>query len=154
MKVLVVYDSVSPMKITAKVAETIAEALKEKGIDTDYFYVEDLLKSTIKNYDCLVVGAPTMAFRASRRITKFLNSLPKEDFSSKTAAAFDTQIQSRFSGNAAKGIEGRLKDLNFKLITAPLIAYVEGKGNEWRLKDGELEKAKNWAQDFAEALTK
>jgi menaquinone-dependent protoporphyrinogen IX oxidase len=33
MKVLVVYDSVSPQKLTAKVAENIAETLKDKGIE-------------------------------------------------------------------------------------------------------------------------
>jgi flavodoxin len=156
MKVLVVYDTVSPMKLTAKVAETISGVLKEKGIDVDSFFVVDVDKAVVKNYDCLLAGAPTMRFRVSERMRQFLDDLPSKDFSGKLAAAFDTQVQSRFSASAAKGIEGKLKGLGFKLITAPLIAYVEGKlrQNEWRLKEGELEKAKKWAQEVAEAISK
>jgi flavodoxin len=65
MKVLIVYDTVSPMKVTAKVAETIGAVLKEKGIAVDSFFVKDVDKAVVKNYDCLLAGAPTMAFRAS-----------------------------------------------------------------------------------------
>jgi len=156
MKVLIIYDTVSPMKLTAKVAETIDGVLKEKGIEVDSFFVADVDKAVVKNYDCLLAGAPTMRFRVSRGMTQFLDDLPSKDFSGKLAAAFDTQVQSGFSGNAAKGIEGKLKGLSFKLITAPLIAYVEGslRKNEWRLKEGELEKAKKWAQEVAEAISK
>ena len=156
MKVLIVYDTVSPMKLTAKVAETIGGVLKEKGIEVDSFFVVDADKAVVKNYDCLLAGAPTMRFRVSTRMRQFLDDLPSKDFSGKLAAAFDTQVQSRFSASAAKGIEGKLKGLGFKLITAPLIAYVEGKlrQNEWRLKEGELEKAENWAQTVAEVLSK
>lgn len=97
-----------------------------------------------------------MRFRVSERMRQFLDDLPGKDFSGKLAAAFDTQVQSRLSASAAKGIEGKLKGLGFKLITAPLIAYVEGKlkENEWRLKEGELEKAKKWAQEVAETISK
>jgi flavodoxin len=156
VKVLIVYDTVSPMKLTAKVAETIGGVLKEKGIEVDSFFVVDVDKAVVKNYDCLLAGAPTMRFRVSTRMRQFLDDLPSKDFSGKLAAAFDTQVQSRFSASAAKGIEGKLKGLGFKLITAPLIAYVEGKlrQNEWRLKEGELEKAKKWAQEVAEAISK
>ena len=156
MKVLIVYDTVSPMKLTAKVAETIGGVLKAKGIEVDSFFVVDVDKAVVKNYDCLLAGAPTMRFRVSTRMRQFLDDLSGKDFSGKLAAAFDTQVQSRFSASAAKGIEGKLKGLGFKLITAPLIAYVEGKlrQNEWRLKEGELEKAENWAQTVAEVLSK
>jgi flavodoxin len=152
MKVLIIYDTVSPMRVTEKVAQTIDGVLKEMGIEVDSFFVKDIDATTVKNYDCLIAGAPTMAFRVSSEMKRLLDGLPKEGFSGKLAAAFDTQVQSRFSGSAAKGIEGKLKDLGFKLITAPLIAYVEGGRNEWRLKEGELEKAKNWAKTLAEAL--
>ena len=156
MKVLIVYDTVSPMKLTAKVAETIGGVLKEKGIEVDSFFVVDVDKAVVKNYDCLLAGAPTMRFRVSTRMRQFLDGLSGKDFSGKLAAAFDTQVQSRFSASAAKGIEGKLKGLGFKLITAPLIVYVEGKliQNEWHLKEGELEKAENWAQTVAEVLSK
>jgi flavodoxin len=152
MKVLIVYDSVSSMKLTAKVAETIGEVLREKGIEVDSFFVKDVDKMVVKDYDCLIAGAPTMAFRMSSEMRRFLDGLPSKEFSGKLAAAFDTQIQSRFSGSAVKGIEGRLKDLGFKLVAAPLITYVEGKTSEMRLKEGELEKAKKYAEDLVKKL--
>ena len=155
MKVLVVYDSVSPMKLTAKVAETVVGVLEnKKEIRVDSFHVKDVDETIVKNYDCLVAGAPTMYFKASSGITKFLKSLPSKEFSGKLAAAFDTQLQGRFYGNAAKGIEKKLKKLGFEIVSPPLVAYVEGKTNQMHLKEGELEKAKVWAQTIAEALSK
>jgi flavodoxin len=156
LKVLIVYDTVSPSKVTRFVAETIGGVLKEKGIEVDSHFVNDADKAVVKNYDCLLAGAPTMQFRATSGIMQFLDSLPSNEFSGKLAAAFDTQLQLWISGSAVKGIEGRLKSLGFRLITAPLIAYVEGNSrqNEWHLKEGELEKAKNWAQELAETLRK
>jgi flavorubredoxin len=154
VKVLIVYDTVSPSKATAIVAETIGGVLKEKEIEVDSFFVADADMAVVQNHDCLLAGAPTMRFRASTGIMQFLDGLPSAAFSGRLAAAFDTQVQSRISGSAVKGIEGKLKDLGFKLFKAPLIVYVEGKlrQNEWHLKEGELEKAKKWAEEAAEAL--
>lgn len=154
MRVLIVYDTVSPMKLTAKVAETIGRVLKEKGIETDSFSVKDVDKVIVKNYDCLVAGSPTMYLRASKGIMQFLDGLPSKEFSGKLGAAFDTQLQSRISGNAAEGIEKKLKKLGFDIIMSPLVVYVEGKMNTMQLKEGELEKAKSWAQTVAEAISK
>lgn len=152
MRVLVVYDSVSPMRLTEKVAGVVVDVLREVGVEVDSRYVKGF-DVAVREYDCVLVGAPTMAFRASPEIMRFLDGL-SGDFSGKVAAAFDTQIQWRLSGNAAKGIEGRLKKLGFKLVAAPLITYVEGKQNEMRLKEGELDKARNWAKTLAQTLTK
>ena len=156
MKVLIVYDSVSPSKVTAAVAKNIAEALNEKGIEVDSVFVADADKAAVKNYDCLLVGAPTMAFRATGAIMQFLNDLPTAELSGKPAAAFDTQVKSRISGSAAKGIDGKLRSLGFKMAAAPLVAFVDGKmkTNEWHLREGETEKTKQWAQELAQALAK
>jgi flavodoxin len=156
MKVLIVYDSVSPSKTTAAVAETIGGVLKEKGFEVDSFFVNDADKATVKNCDCLLAGAPTMQFKASPAIMQFLEGLPSNEFSGKLAAAFDTQVKLFLSGSAVKGIEGKLKSLGFRLFAAPLVAYVEGKMGEnvWHLKEGEVDKAKTWAEELAKALTK
>jgi flavodoxin len=156
MKVLIVYESVSPMKLTAKIAKTIGEVLKEKGIEIDSFHVADVNKIKLENYNCLLVGGPTMKFRATKKIRDFVDGLSSADSLGRLAAAFDTQVKSRLSGNAAKGIENKLKNLGFKIVMDPLIAYVDGKltQNEWYLKEGEIEKAKKWGQAFAEALLK
>ena len=154
MKVLIVYDTVSPLKVTSKVAETIGEVLKEKGIEVHSFFVKEVDRTTVKDFDCLIVGSPTMYFRASSGIMQFLNSFSDKEFSGKRGATFDTQLKSRMSGNAAEGIEKKIKKLGFEVITSPLMVYVEGKMNEMQPKEGELEKAKNWAQEIAKALSK
>jgi hypothetical protein len=80
----------------------------------------------------------------------FLDKFAKGEFSGKLAAAFDTQLQVRLSGNAAKGIEKKLQKLGFKMAGPSLVTYVEGK--EIHLKEGELEKAKKYAEDLASKL--
>jgi flavodoxin len=157
MKVLIVYDSVSPLKVTSKVAETIGEVLKEKGMEVHSFFAKDIKdadRATVKDYDCVIAGSPTMYFRASGGIMQFLNSFSDKEFSGKRGAAFDTQMKSRMSGNGAEGIEKKIKKLGFEVIAPPLVAYVEGKMDAPQLKAGELEKAKNWAQEIAKTLSK
>lgn len=156
MKILIIYDSVSPSKTTEAVAKTIGDALKEKGIEVDSFFVNDVDRAILKKYDCLLVGAPTIQFKASPAIMQFLEGLPSNEFSGKFAAAFDTQIKLFISGSAVKAIEEKLKNLGFRLFTKPLVVYVEGKikENKWNFKEGELEKAKKWALGLVETLSK
>jgi flavodoxin len=152
LRILIVYDTGSVNRNTEKVAKVMSEVLKEKGFDVDCLYVKDVDPAGVKNYDCVLAGSPTQAFRATRHFMQFLDSFAKDEFSGKLAAAFDTQIQSRISGNAAKGIEKKLEKLGFKMVTPPLVTYVEGKINEIHLKEGELEKTKKYAEDLANAL--
>jgi len=134
-----------------KVAETIGDVLKDRGMEVDSIFVKNVDLATVKSYDCVVAGSPTMYFRATSGIMHFLNSFQDKEFSGKLAAAFDTQLKGRFYGNATKGIESKLRKLGFEIVSPPLIAYVEGKKNQMHLKEGELEKAKKYAEDLAKA---
>jgi hypothetical protein len=78
--------------------------------------------------------------------------LKAESFSGKSAAAFDTRVKSRLSGGAIGGIEHKLRRLGFKIIVPGLVAYVEGEQPTPVLVDGELDKAKKFAEDLAKAL--
>jgi len=166
MRILVVYDTssrawgagVAPRN-TEKVAKAIGDVLREKGSDVDCLYVKDVDRASVKNYDCVLAGSPTQWRRATGPIMQFLDGFAKDEFSGKLAAAFDTQLQAPLSGNAGKGIEKKLERLGFKLVMPSLVAYVQsgknvdGKG-EMQLKEGELEKAKNWAEEVARAFSK
>jgi flavodoxin len=154
MKVLVVFDSVSATKMTEKVAKTIAGAMKEQGVEVDCLYYKDVKPEAAKSYDCLVVGSPTMAWKPTKEIVQFLDVLSGGSSRGKLAAAFDTQIQMRISGNATKAIEAKLGELGFKLISPPLISYVEGKTDHYQMKEGEMEKARVWATELAKSLPK
>lgn len=154
MKVLVIYDTVSASKLTGTVAQTIAETLKSGGGDVDSFFVGDMNKSRVKDYDCVIAGAPTMAFRLSKTMAEFLDGLSSGEFAGKRAAAFDTQVKAMISGNAAKAIEKKLKSLGFAVFKEPLVVYVEGAGKDlWRFKTGELEKVKAWTLETAKTLS-
>ena len=153
MKILIVYDTASVNRNTEKVARAMSEVLKEKGFDVDCLYVGDVDPAGVRNYDCVLAGSPTQWLKATGPIMQFLDRFAKDEFSGKLAAAFDTQLQRIMSGNAAKGIEKKLEKLGFKMVIPSLVTYVEG-GNvyEMYLKEGELEKAKKYAEDLAKAL--
>jgi menaquinone-dependent protoporphyrinogen IX oxidase len=40
-----------------KIAETIAETLRESGIKSELFYVKDAKKLTVKDYNFLILGS-------------------------------------------------------------------------------------------------
>jgi flavodoxin len=152
LKILAAYDTASVNRNTEKVAKAMSEILKEKGFDVDCLHVKDVDPASVKNYDCVLAGSPTQAWRATGPIMQFLDRFAKDEFSGKLAAAFDTQIQSRISGNAAKRIQKKLEKLGFKMVMPSLVCYVEGKVEEIHLKEGELEKAKKYAEDLAKVL--
>jgi len=139
-------------KNTEKVAEAIKDGLKTKGLVVQSLFVEDADASAVKDYDCLVVGSPTHAWKETPLIKKFLDSLKSESLAGKKAAAFDTRIKSRLSGSAVDGIEKRLKQLGFKIVVSGLATYVEGKEPNPVLIDGELDKAKKFADELVKAL--
>ncbi len=152
MKVLIVYDSVSPNKNTEKVAETISDVLKTKGMDVQSSYVKDVVPSSVKDHDCLIVGSPTQAWRETGLIRDFLNSLTPQSASGKQGAAFDTRIKSRLAGGATDDIENKLKQLGFKIVLPGLAAYVNGEKSQVVLMEGELEKTRQFAEQIAKAL--
>jgi len=124
MRILVVYDTTSVKKNTQIVAVAVSDVLKAKGFDVDCVYVNDVDPAGVKNYDCVLAGSPTQMFRATEPIMRFLDKFAKNEFSGKMAAAFDTQLQIRMSGNAAKGIEKKLEKLGFRIVMPPLVTYV------------------------------
>jgi flavodoxin len=139
---------------TEKVAKAMSDVLKEKGFDVECLYVKDVDPAGVKNYDCVLAGSPTQWRKATEPIMQFLDRFAKDEFSGKLAAAFDTQLPFPLSGNAANGIEKKLKQLGFKMVTASLVTHVESKKNvegknEIHLKEGELEKAKKYAENLA-----
>lgn len=157
LKILIVYDTSSVIRNTEKVAKTMSETLKEKGFDVDCHFVKDVDPASVKNYDCVLAGSPTQWHKATGPIMQFLDRFAKDEFSGKLAAAFDTQLQIPLSGNAAKGIEKKLEKLGFKIVMPSSVTYVQGKKdvegkNEIQLKDGELEKAKKYAEDLTNQL--
>jgi menaquinone-dependent protoporphyrinogen IX oxidase len=71
MRGIVIYDT--SYENTKIIAETIAETLKESGLDVHLSHVKDVKELHARDYDFLVLGSPTrinnMIFTVSRFIS-------------------------------------------------------------------------------------
>ena len=152
MKALVVYDSV--FGNTEKVAQTMGQALASQA-EVQTLRVGDVKPEHLE-IDMLIVGSPTRAFSPTPAIRKWLRGLPANSLQGVKVAAFDTRIALedvdsailsflvKIFGYAARPIGNGLTKRTGDLALPPEGFYV--KGAEGPLKDGELERAADWAQ--------
>jgi flavodoxin len=149
MKALIVYDSV--FGNTAKVAQAMAEALQASALP-----VSQVTTDQLRGLNLLIVGSPTRSFRPTPAISKFLKSLSKDQLAGIRAATFDTRIwlntidsaAFRFlvdkGGYAANTMASAIKKKGGTLDVLPEGFLVTGE--EGPLKEGELERAAEWAR--------
>jgi hypothetical protein len=79
-------------------------------------------------------------------VREWLKALPPAPFGSR-AAAFDTRVGSRMAGGAARSVARQLHKHGYQLA-----AKAEGfivTGSEGPLRDGELDRARNWGAALA-----
>ncbi len=153
MKALLIYDSVYGN--TEKIAQAIGNVLRAQN-ETQVLRIGDFKSTDWKNVNLLIVGSPTQQFRATPTIKKFLGSLRKGELNGIQVAAFDTRLGMedlpsrilppfvKIFGYAAKPIADALVSKGGKLAASPEGFLV--KGMEGPLKEGELERAAQWAQ--------
>ena len=125
---------------TEKIARSFETGLKEAGIQTVCVNARDAAVDSLKQYDLICVGAPTEAFTAYKPMKEFLGKLKTIDLSGKCGFAFDTKLDSRFSGSAAKFIEKELSNKGLQIIAPHESASVFGVKKEEggaKLKEGE-----------------
>lgn len=122
---------------TEKIAKSLETGLKEAGIQTICVNAKDVAVDSLKQYELICVGAPTEAFTASKPMKEFLGKLKSIDLSGKYGFAFDTKLDSRFSGSAAKFIEKELRNLGLQIIAPRASAIVKGTKSKTVLKEGE-----------------
>jgi menaquinone-dependent protoporphyrinogen IX oxidase len=148
MKGTVVYDtSYGNTKI---IAETIADTLKESGIEVDLFDVKNVKKLSAKDYNFLVLGSPTRFGTMSFAIRGFLGKVKSEEWVNKPFAAFDTENpenMERKEYSAAEKIATKLMDKKMNQLLPVLKAAVEGQKGP--LKEGEIERTKEYARQLA-----
>jgi flavodoxin len=130
---------------TEKIAKSLETGLKKAGIETVCVNAKDVAVDSLKQYDLICVGAPTEAFTASKPMKEFLGKLKSIDLSGKYGFAFDTKLDWRFSGSAAKFIEKELNNLGLQIIAPRESAIVfslkeTGEITGARLKEGEEER--------------
>lgn len=153
MKTLIVYDSF--FGNTEKIAQAIGNSLGSKE-DVETLRVSDIKLEQLIGLELIIVGSPTRVFKPTKAIMNFLNKIPLDSLKGVKVAAFDTRIStvdvnSRFLnilvklfGYAAKLITDKLEKKGGSLIIPPEGFFV--KDSEGPLKDGEPERAADWAK--------
>jgi menaquinone-dependent protoporphyrinogen IX oxidase len=150
MKGVVIYDT--SYGNTKKIAETISDTIKESGLDVNIFHVKEAKLSG--DYDFLILGSPTRIGTMSWAVRGFINRKIKgEQWANKPFAAFDTEgesIMKKGGRSAAEKISKKLKGKGLKQLQPELKAVVTGMKGP--LKDGEIEKAKEYAKKLVSEL--
>lgn len=153
MKVLIVFDSF--FGNTEQVARAMAEAVQSSA-EVTVLRVDDATPQQVDGTDLLIVGSPTRAFSPSPKTQQFLKSIGRGGLNGKAVAAFDTRIalediDNRFLlfmakrfGYAAGSLDKRLRRKKGRLL-CPAEGFIV-KDSEGPLKDGELDRAAQWAQ--------
>jgi flavorubredoxin len=148
MKAIVIYHT--RYGNTERIAKSLEMGLKEaSGIeDVVCTNVRDIVLSSavdddpLKEHDIICVGAPTEGFSAPKLIKEFLGKLKRINLAGKYGFAFDTKVDSRLSGSAAKLIEKELKSQGLQIVapheSAIVFALKEmGTITGAKLKEGE-----------------
>lgn len=154
MKALVVYESF--FGNTEKIARAVGMAmgLEESEVVT----AASVSAEQIKNLDLLVVGSPTRAFQPCPDTKSFLKDMPAGVLKGIKVAAFDTRvvisdktpgilkILVKVFGYAAEPISKSLIKKGGTQVQDPAGFFVLE--SEGPLKEGELERAAEWAKGF------
>ncbi len=164
MKVIVVYES--HWGNTASVAKAIAEGI---GPEARALTTDEAAPTTVAEADLIVAGAPVMAFSlpsdkmlatlagdmkaptpadlSHPSLRSWLDRLPAGHGRS---AQFETGL--RWSPGGASGAIGhKLEQAGFKRLGKSRRFVV--KGSYGPLRDGELERARQWGTELAAAMT-
>lgn len=137
---------------TRKVAEAIAGILESEG-SVRVIGIDQLTASDLNEVDLVVMGSPTHRMNLPEGIRPVFDALPRRVLRNTPAAAFDTSYKmSRWLNHftAAKRLSKKLRKLGGKRIVSPETFHVVGR--EGPLYDGEIERAKAWAETILQQL--
>ncbi len=140
---------------TEKIARSFETGLKEAGVETVCVNTRDVAVDSLKQYDLVCFGAPTEAFTAYKPMKEFLAKLKSINLSGKYGFAFDTKLDSRLSGSAAKYIEKQLENLGLQIVAPRESAIVFGVKKEEggaKLRDGEEKRFEQTGKQVGTAL--
>jgi flavorubredoxin len=149
MKAIIIYHT--RYGNTERIAKSLETGLKEaSGIqDVVCTNVRDVVSAidSLKEYDIICIGAPTEGFSAPKPIKEFLGKLKRVNLAGNYGFAFDTKVDSKLSGSAAKFIEKELKSQGLQIVapreSALVFALKEmGTITGAKLKEGEEKRFK------------
>lgn len=151
MRAIVVYDSVYGN--TEKIAKAIGEGLAAHG-SVRTARAGSVSPADLKGTGLVVIGAPTQGGRPTPIVQTLLDGIPAGSLKGTKFATFDTRMGKKGAmrvftnifGFAAGRIAQKLGDSGGTAAAPPEGFFV--KGREGPLEDGELERARGWAQSL------
>jgi len=155
MKTMIIYDSV--FGNTEKVAKVIGTALGSPE-KVEVLRVTAVKPEQLTGLNILIVGSPTRGFKATPAINSFLGKIPAGALNGVNVAAFDTRMSIKdvnsailtffvkIFGYAAEPIAAKLQKKQGNLSLPPEGFIVIG--TEGPLKEGEIERATEWAEQI------
>jgi flavodoxin len=156
MKTLIIYDSV--FGNTEKLALAMRAALESSG-QAAALRPKEVKPEQLVGIDLLIVASPTRGFRPTEDLAVLLKQIPPGSLRGVKAAVFDTrfkvdEIESKLTrfvvktgGYAAPRMAKELQKCGAVLAVPPEGFIV--KDTEGPLKEGELERAAQWANQLA-----
>ena len=145
MKPIVIFDS--NFGNTKLIANAIAEVL-----DSEAVLVDEASKYKLSDYNLVIIGSPIIGWKPSEKMGVFLSQIEGDQLSGAKVAAFDTRVKLFIHGDAMEKIAKMLENAGGDLIIEPMPFYVKGQNGP--LLDGEVEKAKSWAKEILNKMTK
>lgn len=149
MDTLIIYDSLYGN--TRIIAEAIGSAIPAK---VTLKHVGEIDPGDLGNPDLLLIGSPTHGGNASEAVKMLLDKLPEPGGDSGKVAAFDTRMPNWWLkpfGFAGPKITSRLEKQGWKVLL-PGEGFIVT-GGEGPLKDGEIDRAKSWAESILVAMS-
>lgn len=158
MRTIVVYDS--KFGNTKKIAEAIKSGIGES--DVQIFHVNDLNLDLLKDIGLLIIGSPTHGGQATEAIKNLLNKVKEMGPKDLQTAVFDTGIPAegqkwwmkiivKIIQYAAPRMANNLMKAGIKVLGAETF-FVSG--NEGPIKEGEIERAIDWAKELFNKVSK
>ncbi len=142
VKVAICYES--KYGNTQLLAEAIGEEMRRAGdMEVSVAHLKRVDRALLTNADLILVGGPTHFGGPTRRITKFIDDLARQNLTGKSIAVFDTYLSTDFE-KSVKRMEAQLRAVAPGLkIAAPglSIRVADIKGP---IVDGELVKCKDF----------
>lgn len=157
MKTLILYDSV--FGNTEDIAKAMYESLLVEN-DPLLYNAKEFNIELLDNAGLLIIGSPTRGFRPTEVISGLIRSIPLKRYTNLKIATFDTRFSLskinsstlRFivkkGGYAGSFMAGQMKKRGGSIIVPPEGFLVNGEKGP--LKDGELERAAEWAAGHIE----
>jgi flavodoxin I len=139
MKSLVIYDSVYGR--TEKIALAVGEVIGARVLKVD-----EMDPAALKGHDLLVIGSPTHGGSFTEKIRALLDAMPALEGCRVTLFDTRTAKWSWIFGYAAERMAKVIEKKGGDLAAPPQGFFVLG--TRGPLKDGEIERAADWAKEL------